>query len=206
MIKRWCHIIKHGFTLIELLVVIAIIALLAGLLIPNLGRIRERALRVRCATNLKGLFTSCAAWGLDPRDPFRKAFPPAHIFGADGALRLDEGLSPSIMICPTAAGSYGTRPAQTLIEITVSNSSYNYFAGRTDKSGDSVLFCDANGSNLVTNIDIGDNWGWNHDGDGGNLVKCSGETLWLDSITVIDPVTVVTNLSTNFVGGIIDWY
>ena len=46
---------KHGFTLVELLVVIAIIALLMGILMPALARVRKLAFRLTCGTNLSGI-------------------------------------------------------------------------------------------------------------------------------------------------------
>ena len=103
---------KKGFTLVELLVVIAIIALLMGILMPALARVRQIAFRMVCGTNLSGIGKAMLIYSNDyddelPRSGGRNStwggmipnWLAANRFGAYGVTAAGEGGTGSITSC-----------------------------------------------------------------------------------------------------------
>ncbi|HEY3861171.1 MAG TPA: type II secretion system protein [Verrucomicrobiae bacterium] len=109
-----------GFTLIELLVVIAIIAILAGMLLPVLGRAKEDSVRVKCVNNAKQIGLAMQMYG----DDNNALLPMAHgavPWGSVNPPPWSEPLAPyynntNVLCCPSMSQFFA-------------KSSFNYFMG-----------------------------------------------------------------------------
>jgi prepilin-type N-terminal cleavage/methylation domain-containing protein len=75
---------RQGFTLIELLVVISIIAILAGLLLPTITMVKEKANQSACGNNQKQIVGSCIAYGIDFDGAWPIGTSATGTFGTDG--------------------------------------------------------------------------------------------------------------------------
>jgi prepilin-type N-terminal cleavage/methylation domain-containing protein len=119
---------RQGFTLIELLVVISIIAILAGMLLPVIGMVREMANQQKCGKNQSQLMGACVAyaqqeetaWPAPWINTFGYVAPPAggggsgitdgmpalsYSFGCFEVLANEATLPNGLFKCPSATSS-----------------------------------------------------------------------------------------------------
>jgi prepilin-type N-terminal cleavage/methylation domain-containing protein len=114
------HRRSQGFTLIELLVVISIIAILAGMLLPVIGVVREMARSAQCGKNQSQIIGAMVAYGTteevawpDPRGGTKWVAATLITSGLNAAeytatcfelVAVAQSLPPGLFKCPSAAG------------------------------------------------------------------------------------------------------
>lgn len=89
--RRAARLGRGGFTLVELLVVIGIIGLLISILLPALQKVREQAMQVKCASNMKMVLTGWEMY-ISENKQETPIFPPVGYYYTTGTSNFGKSL------------------------------------------------------------------------------------------------------------------
>jgi len=188
---------RRGFTLIEILVSVAIISILASMLLPVLGRSREKARRAHCMANLRSIGQAISAYSNDWNENYptlvgtaTSTFTPSPAVG-DGARSL--GLlykkyldDAGVFICPSSPPAVnprdpvrGVTPAVDSVSGMISDQcSFGYDpTHRQGHSSEVSLAADTPGSGPNNASD-------NHLREGQNVLQNFGGVKWVTETNV----------------------
>lgn len=194
---------SRGFSLIELMVVLAVTMLLASILFPALGGVRETANRMACASNQRQIGLGITMWADDhngnlPASYFgsKEAWQPQEMMAATvGEKPADwEGLgwlvsghyldSPACLYCPSHSGEHSfDRYRDDLAHpITPTRIYLNYhYAGDRDPALDVKRRMMNDHKEILVTDGLRTKSDFNH-GHGLNLLHGDGAVIWLEDV------------------------
>jgi prepilin-type N-terminal cleavage/methylation domain-containing protein/prepilin-type processing-associated H-X9-DG protein len=159
---------RPGFTLVELLVVVAIIAILVGLLLPAVQKVRAAAARMKCANNLKQL-----ALGLHNYHDAYSAFPygTVNLIGLDNASERNRRNWAMPQVLPFVEQDALYRSVEAHL---AANGWLTYYPGNANPIAVFLCPADPNGPKTLT----GGPGSTNQQGFHSNYVACAGSTAF----------------------------
>ena len=205
---RSVHRPRFGFTLIELLVVIAIIAILIGLLLPAVQKVREAAARTQCSNNQKQLVIACHNY----QDANQK-LPPTVMQGSfSGAIDdYNQNFGPNwaVLILPYIEQGALYNQAQASIQLYMVNGDNTWRGIRGTKI--KTFLCPSDVGGEVTANAAGGGWARGNYGanagpgmhwNGGSVgVANKNNNQWQDNNPNWNPVEYYPSYMTGWSGG-----